>query len=229
MTTYCITGANRGIGLELARQLTADGHTVIGTARNPDAATELTQTGARVERLDVADPASVRALGERLAGEPIDVLINNAGIFNDKAAGSFLEVKPDQLEETYRVNAIGPVLVTQALLPNVEQSDGKLVVHISSDYGSHDTASRSEWEGNLAYRSSKSALNMNHVLMSNELAKRGVTSLAIHPGWVETDMGGEGAALSPEQSVTAIRAIVERASASDNGKFFSYEGHEMAW
>ncbi len=229
MTTYCITGANRGIGLEFARQLTADGHTVIGTARNPDAAAELRQTGARVEPLDVADPGSVHALGERLASEPIDVLINNAAIFNDKAARSFLEVTPEQLEETYRVNAIGPVLVTQALAPNVERSGRKLVVHISSDYGSHDTASRSKWGGNLAYRSSKSALNMNHVLMSNELASRGITSVAIHPGWVETDMGGQGATLSPTQSVNAMRAIIDRASTSDNGKFFSYEGHEMPW
>ncbi len=229
MTTYCITGANRGIGLEFARQLAADGHRVIGTARNLAAASELAASGARAEELDVADPGSVRAFGERLAGDPIDVLINNAGIFNDKAAGSFLQSTPEQLEQTYRVNAIGPVLVTQALLPNVERSERKLVVHISSDYGSHDSAARSNWAGNLAYRSSKSALNMSHVLMSNELASRGVTSIAIHPGWVETDMGGRGATLSPEQSVHAIRAVIDRASPSDNGKFLSYQGHEMAW
>ncbi|GJM19930.1 MAG: short-chain dehydrogenase [Phycisphaeraceae bacterium] len=229
MTTTLITGANRGIGLEFARQLTKAGHTVIATAREPGKAAELKATGARVEQLDATDPASIHALAERLGSTPIDVLINNAAVFLDKKKPSFTETTAEDLIETYRVNVAGPMLVTQALASNVQRSDRKVIAHISSDMGSISRAIESDWKGHLAYRSSKSALNMAHVLMANELAEQGITAVAIHPGWVQTDMGGDGATLTPNESVSAMLKIITGASPADNAKFFSYEGHELGW
>ena len=229
MTTTLITGANRGLGLEFARQLTRAGQTVIGTARDPGAAADLRATGARVEQLDAADEESASALAERLAGEPIDVLINNAGVFPDHGAGSFLQTTGDQLLTGYRVNVLGPLFVTRALLPHIERSDRRLVVQITSEMGSIAGARSSNARGNLAYRSSKSALNMVNALMAPELADRRVTSIVLHPGWVKTDMGGSNAPLTPDAAIGSMLALIDRLTPDDAGKFFSYNGSELPW
>jgi NAD(P)-dependent dehydrogenase (short-subunit alcohol dehydrogenase family) len=130
-----ITGANRGIGLEYARQFEAKGYRVIGTARNPDQATELAQVSDRVEPLDVADGASVAALAERLKDVPIDILINNAGMF-DRRDTSIDKVDFEVLEQTFAVNTFGPLRVIQALLPNLRAGERKLIVSMSSQLGS---------------------------------------------------------------------------------------------
>jgi NAD(P)-dependent dehydrogenase (short-subunit alcohol dehydrogenase family) len=153
--TVLITGANRGIGLELARQLKDSGYRVIGTARKPEKATALNALGVRVVQLDVTDKASVAAMAESLGETPIDLLINNAGI-GGHMGESFAETDFDQIGWTFDVNSIGPMRVTQALLPNVMASSAKTVVHISSIMGSIANNSG----GYYGYRASKTALNM---------------------------------------------------------------------
>ena len=132
--TVLVTGANRGLGLEFARQLHAAGAQVIATARRPEAADELVALGVRVEQLDVADPASVAALAERMSGESLDVLLNNAGIFPER--GGFVDADPAEVLRVYDVNTVGPLRVIQALLPNLRKGDRKLIMNMSSGLGS---------------------------------------------------------------------------------------------
>ncbi len=233
MTTILITGANRGIGLALAREAARRGHRVIGTARNPDRADELRAVSGpagavRVEALEADSDASAAALAGRLAGTPVDVLINNAGVSpaDAKHLGDF---DPGAYLACLKTNAIGPLLVTRALLPMVEASERRLVVHVSSIMGSIAHVVESKSTGNLAYHSSKAALNMAHALMANELGPRGVTSVAIHPGWVKTDMGGPNAHLTAEQSAASILDTIGRLSAKDNGAFINHDGTPLAW
>ncbi len=226
MPTTLITGANRGIGLELARQSIAQGRAVIGTARNPDAATELRGLGAQVEQLDAADEESAKKLAERLAGKPIDLLINNAGTFPDNGKG-FEELDAAAMNACFATNATGPLLVTRALLPNLFAGGEKKIINISSTMGSLDGASSAT--KNIAYRASKAALNMVNLLIANELKDRGVVSAAVHPGWVQTDMGGADAHLTPEKSATDILSLAKRLAMGDTGRFLSHDGSTIAW
>ena len=223
MTTL-ITGANRGIGLELARQLQAQGHAVIGTARKPDEAAELKALGARVLQLDVTDAASVQAMAAALRGQPIDLLINNAGI-GGHTAPSFEETDFDQIGLTFDVNSIGPMRVTQALLPNVLASQRKLVVSISSIMGSI----ANNQGGYYGYRASKTALNMLNSSLALELADRGVTAVVLHPGWVKTRMGGPSAAITTEDSVQGLLQVITGLQPTDSGRFIDYQGNELPW
>lgn len=229
MAAYLITGAGRGIGLEMVRQLRAGGHEVIGTVRRAEAGLELKRLGARVELLDTSDQAGVRALAEKLDGLAIDVLINNAGVYPDRRSKSMFEVTPEQILEACRVNVCGPMLVTRALAGNLERSHRKLAVQISSHMGSIARAEAENAQGCLAYRSSKTALNMVNMLMAHELAARGLTTVALHPGWVRTEMGGPNALLSVEQAVEKILATVATFTNAHNGKFMDLDGRELPW
>lgn len=230
MPTALITGANRGIGLAFAKALTARGDTVIATARDPESATDLRATGARVERLDAADESSVAALRASLGDEPIDLLVNNAGVFVDRTKTSFADTTVDDLLDTYRINVGGVLLVTQALAPNVERSQGKRIAHISSNFGSIGaTREEKDWQGFLGYRSSKAALNMVHVMIARELERVGITCLSLHPGWVQTDMGGSAAPTTPEQSVEGMLRVIDNATLADTGRFMSFDGSELPW
>ena len=177
--TVLVTGANRGIGLELVHQMRARGHQVIGTARKPEQAMELKETGARVVQLDVTDSNSIRAMAEQLKGQRIDLLINNAGMLGHNAQ-SFAETDFDQVIATFDVNSLGPMRVTQALLPNIMAGSGKTVIQISSTMGSIANNSG----GYYGYRASKAALNMLNSSLALELADNGITSVVMHPGWV---------------------------------------------
>ncbi|MFI4896297.1 MAG: SDR family oxidoreductase [Phycisphaerales bacterium JB059] len=229
MPTYLITGANRGIGLELTRQLTARGDTVIGAARDPDAATDLRSLTDRVEPLDTSDEASILALADRLADEPIDVLINNAGVFLDGRATSFEATSAEQMLDTYRVNVIGPFLLTRALAPNLERGQRKLAIQTSSNLGSISAAVNEKRTGWTAYCASKAALNMVSVLMDNELSERGLASVALHPGWVKTDMGGEGAELERTDAVSAIIKTIDGLFPGQGRRFVRYDGEPLSW
>ena len=222
--TILVTGANRGIGLELARQLTAQGHAVIGTARKPGAASDLKTLGVRVEQLDVTDSASVAALGERLQGVKIDVLINNAGISGHNAA-SFRETDFDQIGLTFDVNSTGPMRVTQSLLGNLSAGKGKTVIQISSIMGSIEN----NGGGYYGYRASKSALNMLNKSLAQELAAEGFVCVVLHPGWVRTRMGGAGADITPQQSVAGMLKVMATLDEKDNGHFYDYQGKELPW
>ncbi|MBX3373137.1 MAG: SDR family oxidoreductase [Phycisphaeraceae bacterium] len=221
-----ITGANRGIGLEFARQLAADGWTVIGTARAPADAVDLAATGARVEALDVADPASVEALAKRLDGTPIDLLINNAGRGASPRSGKLSGIDFDAVRDVIAVNTIGPMRVTQALLPNLQAGAGKLIVSISSRLASVELNTNAGYYG---YRESKTALNMFMRSLAAELKPDGFRCIAISPGWVRTDMGGPEATLSPEQSVGGMLRVLSTLTIDDSGGYFSYDGSRLPW
>ncbi|MGH9367327.1 MAG: SDR family oxidoreductase [Thermoanaerobaculia bacterium] len=223
--TVVVTGANRGLGLELARQLSGRGDLVIATVRRPDAARELRNLPVAVEPLDVADAGSVDAFASRLVGRPIDVLIHNAAI---GVAGPPVErLRIEELERAYRVNAIGPLHLTQALLPNLRAGRARQVVAISSGAGS---VTRNDNRGGwYAYRASKAALNQLLRTLAQELRPEGFTCVAISPGWVRTDMGGPNAPLSPAESVAGILAVLDRLTPEDTNRFLDHRGEPVPW
>lgn len=222
--TVLVTGANRGLGLEFARQLHAAGAKVIGTARKPDSAKDLKALGVRVEQLDVADPASVAALAERLDGEALDILLNNAGIFINR--GSFDTEDPADFLKVLDVNTVGPLRVTQALLPNLRLGERRLVMNMSSGLGSIAGNGRGSM---AAYRTSKAGLNMLTRTMAGDLSDEKFICVAMSPGWVRTDMGGEDANLSPEESVAGMLSVLAPLTPEDSGKYLAFDGKELEW
>jgi NAD(P)-dependent dehydrogenase (short-subunit alcohol dehydrogenase family) len=223
--TVFITGANRGIGLSLARNFTDAGFSVIGTARKPEQATELKETGARVEQLDVTDQASVDAMAQRMAETPIDILINNAGIKGDDYK-DMASLDVENMEWVLNVNTLGPVRVMQALFPNVQSSERKMVVNISSTMGSIE---RNTWGCCAGYRASKSALNSINKTFAVDYAKQGVTFVVMHPGYVQTDMNEGQGNITPDQSAVGLMNVITGLDASDNGKFYDWQGNELPW
>ena len=201
--TVLITGANRGIGLEYAKQLSAKGYRVIGTARNPSQADELDVVADRIEQLDVADASSVAALADRLEGVAIDILINNAGIFPREDV-TLDKVDFEMMERVLAVNTLGPLRVTRALMPNLQAGKRKIIVSMTSGLGSIEK-SNGRW---YAYRSSKTALNQINKIWSVELGPEGFICTVFHPGWVRTDMGGPDATYSPEESVAGLVRVI---------------------
>lgn len=230
MSTVLITGANRGLGLEFARQYVADGWDVIACCRDPDGADALKDLGVRVEALDVADEASVEALAERLAGEPIDLLVNNAGTAGGRRGRVFGQVDKANFETTLAVNALGPLLVTQGLAGNLKAAaDAKgtaVVAVVSSKMGSMaDNGSG----GAYVYRASKAAANAIGRSMARDLLDDGILTVILHPGWVRTDMGGPGGLIDAPESVSGLRNVIARASRASAGRFFDYKGEEIPW
>ncbi len=222
--TVLITGANRGLGLEFARQYAADGWHVIGTARKPAQADALNELDVRVLQLDVTDRDSVAALAASLGDAPVDVLINNAGIF--PRVNTIENVDYDDYMRTLAVNTAGPMLVTAAVLPNLRNGARKKIINITSRLGSIELNDGSNFYG---YRESKAALNMLSKTLAGELGVEGFIVLALHPGWVATDMGGASAPLTPEQSVTAMRSVIDGLTPGDSGGYRSYEGKVEPW
>lgn len=222
--TFVVTGANRGLGLELCRQLAAGGAHVIGTARRPDEAEELRGLGVRVEELEVTDAASVRGLAERFGGTAVDVLINNAG--RGGSGSGIAELDVEEALRFFDVNSLGPMRVTQALLPHLRRGRAKKVVHVTSQMGS---LANNTSGGYYAYRASKAALNMLHLTLARELAGQGFTCVAIHPGWVKTAMGGERAPVPTEESVRGMLRIIAGLSRQDHGSFLDYTGAKLPW
>ncbi len=221
---YLVTGANRGIGLAFARRLSERGNRVIATARRPEKARDLARLSVRVEQLDVADEKSIARLARRISGEPLDVLVNNAGI--GESGPRFGRLSREGLDEAFCVNAIGPVAVTQALLPNLRAGKRRVIVNLSSGYAS---ISENEGGGWIAYRASKAALNQLTRSVAAELQKEGFVCIAICPGWVKTGMGGRGAPLSPDDSVAAMLKVIDRLKPSDTGRFLDRRGRDIPW
>lgn len=225
--TYLITGANRGIGLEFVRQLAGrgEGETVIGTAREPRKAAELAKVARRVIELDVADDASIGSLGDRIGEDAIDVLINNAGV-GSEGTKSLAAMDVEEMRRVFMVNAIAPVMVARAALPRLRAGKRKLIVNISSQLGS---ITNNNGGSSYGYRGSKAAVNMLTVCMSNELKGEGFTCVAMHPGWVRTDMGGKNATLSVEESVGMMLKTIEQLRTEDTGRFLNYDGTGLPW
>ncbi len=227
MPTVLITGASRGIGLELARQYAADGWRVIATCRDSAGEQSLREVAGdlAVERLEVTDWDAIPALAGRLGGRPIDLLLNNAGIAG-RAAGDLGSLDPRVWEETFRVNVIAPILTAQALADNVAASGQRTMAFISTMLGS---LTLNEQGGRYAYRSSKAALNMACRSLAADLAPRGIGVLMLHPGHVRTDMGGPTAPVTPEASVTGMRQVIAGFTAAQTGQFINYDGRPIPW
>ncbi len=227
MATYLITGANRGIGLEFVRQLTARGDSVIGTARDPSALSAEARAvpGVRWVALEVADPASIDSLPTRLdALGSIDVLINNAGV--SSTAKTLAELTAAELHRVFAVNTFAPLLVTKVLMPLLTAGGRKLIVNITSQLGS---IANNTGGSTYAYRASKTGLNQLNASLANELRLAGFTCLAMHPGWVQTDMGGKQATLTPETSVRHLLGVIDKAELGMSGKFLNYDGAPLPW
>ena len=231
MPSILITGANRGLGLALTKQYAAHGWRVFACCRDVDAASQLNAVAAAagenvtVHGLDVTDGASVAALAATLSGEAFDVLLNNAGVYLDKTE-SFGEAKFDDWEETFRVNTCAPMRVAEAFVEQVARGERKQIVSISSVMGSQ---AENTDGGAYAYRASKAALNAVCRSLAAVLRDRGVTVVVLHPGWVSTDMGGSDAPVIPAESAHGIRAVIDRLTAADSGRFLGYDGVEIPW
>ncbi len=223
--TVLITGANRGIGLALAREFTEAGFDVIGTARKPGKARELKATGARVVQLDVTDPTSVAAMAETLDGVAIDIVINNAGVALDRGR-ELADLDMASIERTLEVNTMGPIRVMSALYPNVKASDRKVFANISSMMGSMEM---NTWGCCLGYRASKAALNSASKTLAADFGKEGLTFVVFHPGYVQTDMNEGKGNITPAQSAAGLTRVIAGLNADDNGKFYDWEGKELPW
>lgn len=222
--TVLITGANRGIGLELARQYSADGWRVIGTARRPASAEALKATGADVMQLDVTDQASVERLARDLAGQAVDMLINNAGI--QPLMWKLAEVDIDEFERALSVNTVGPVRVTRAFLPHLRSGELQKVINITTNLSSIGGNTDGGFYG---YRESKAALNMFTKSLAAELGPEGFICIVLHPGWVKTDLGGPQAPLNVEDSVRGMKTVIDGLTPEDNGSFRTHDGGSMTW
>jgi NAD(P)-dependent dehydrogenase (short-subunit alcohol dehydrogenase family) len=223
--TVLITGANRGIGLALAQSYVRDGYSVIGTARKPEKAAALKDTGARVEQLDVTNSESVRAMAARLEGVPVDILINNAGVAGgDSRDMAALDV--DAIMLTLDVNTLGPLRVIQALYPNLQAGERKLVVNISSMMGSNEL---NTWGCCAGYRASKAGLNAINTTLAQDFGKEGMTFVVMHPGYVQTDMNEGKGNITPAQSAEGLVSVISGLSPSDNGKYYDWQGKALPW
>ena len=227
-----VTGANRGLGLEFCRQLLLRGDQVIATCRQPGKATALnTLAGEHPARLhvvplDVADPRSHATLVTELPlllGEGrLDLLVNNAGVL--RGGERYGSVQAADLETSFRTHALGPFLLTQALSPHL--SDGARVANISSEIGS--IGLRQEFR-TPSYAIGKAAQNMATSLLAQALHSRGIVVLALHPGWVRTDMGGTHAALSLQESVGGLLQVIADTPLDDSGCFLDWQGNPLPW
>lgn len=229
MPSILITGANRGLGLEFAKQYAESGYRVFAAVREPHKAEALTALAARhpelsIHALAITEVASVRALADALAGTPIDILLNNAGWYGPKRQ-TIGQLDFDGLVETLQVNTVAPLRMVEAFLPHVEKSERKLLIAITSGMGSIAESGG----GFYAYRASKAALNMTFHNLALDLKPRGITSVVINPGWVKTDMGGAGAQLEPRDAIGKMRTIFDGLTIADSGKFLNYRGGTLPW
>ncbi|MEM9168817.1 MAG: SDR family oxidoreductase [Pseudomonadota bacterium] len=226
--TIVVVGANRGIGLEFVRQYLAAGERVVAACRDPSAATDLSALAVAgalvVHPCDVADEASVAGFAKAVGDAPIDILVNNAGV-DGRAAATFDALDYAAFVRCLNVNTVGPVRTIAALRANLRRSDGARVANISSNLGGIAEAGG----GHYAYRASKAALNMLTKAIAEDFRGDDVIVAAFHPGWVKTDMGGPHALIEAEESVSGMRAAIDRLEPGDSGGFFRYTGHQLAY
>jgi len=228
--TILITGANRGIGLELSQQFAEDGWQVLACCRNPDDAVQLqalNERGLTVElhALDVTDYEQMATLAEQLANQPIDILLSNAGIYGSKGTG-FGQVDAQEWRQVLEVNTIAPLMLVQAFVEQVAAGQQKLVAVISSKVGSIADNSSG---GSYVYRSSKTAVNQVVKSLSIDLADRGISVISLHPGWVQTEMGGPNAEIGTDESVSGLKSILQSAGRAQSGQFIEFNGDSIPW
>jgi NAD(P)-dependent dehydrogenase (short-subunit alcohol dehydrogenase family) len=234
--TIVITGTNRGIGLEMVRQYATAGWTVIGTARSPEAATELNALAKQfksvsVEKLDVADEKSVAAFATRLAGKPVDVLVNNAGTLGDVPKQNIGTLDHAEFDKVMAANAFGALKVSEALKPNLMAGQMKKVFGMTSGLGSSELTARG---GRFyAYRMSKAAVNVGFRALGADWRKDGIMVGIIAPGMVETDLlrasGFPGKGITPQDSVAGMMKVIAGMTLENNAKALNYDGSVIPW
>lgn len=216
MGTVLITGASRGLGRAFADLYAAAGFRVIACLRQ----------GAG-ETLDVSDAGSIAALGARLEGQPIDIVINNAAIRGD--TGGLASLEAEDFLEVMRINALAPLLLARALWPNLVAGRRKVLVNISSRAGSLAEGTIDDEDGDYAYRCSKAALNMATVKLAQDFQRDGIAVISLHPGWVRTDMGGAEASVDVAESAGGLKALIDAVTMAETGSFRAYDGRTVAW
>ncbi len=219
MSTIVVTGTNKGIGLQICTQLQERGDDVIAICRS--SSQQLTELGVRIiDGIDVSDAQSIETLKSELAGQEIDVLINNAGILKGDSFGS---IDYDEMLEQFRVNTLGPLRVTEALVDNLK--DGAKVAIITSRVGSIEDNGSGGYYG---YRASKTAVNQIGTNLKHEFMPRGIAVALLHPGLVATEMtGGQG--ISPAESARGLIARIDELKIENSGGFWHAEGYALPW
>jgi NAD(P)-dependent dehydrogenase (short-subunit alcohol dehydrogenase family) len=223
MPTVFITGANRGIGFELSQRYIAAGWRVIVGVRDPAAAQKLLPP-VEITKLDVADNTSVAALKTKFAADTIDVLINNAGVITPDAQSTF-DMDFDGFLDTLNINTLGPLRVTQALLPALQRAKAAKIITITSKMGSLSYAP----SDHIAYRASKAAVNKVMQCVATDLKPHGIAVAVVHPGWVRTDMGGSSADIDVGTSAKGIVSVINNLSLATTGQFWNYDGSSIKW
>ncbi|ACT48683.1 SDR family oxidoreductase [Methylotenera mobilis] len=223
-----ITGANRGLGLEFTKQYAKDGWRVLACCRVPKQASALqelanTYSNIQIFTLDVADFAQVDALAQQLKDEKIDVLINNAGIYPDSSTH---QINTDDWLDAFTVNSISPYKIATAFTPHIAKSSLKKIATLTSKMGSIDDNTSG---GSYIYRSSKAAANMVMKSLATDLQPQGISVVILHPGWVQTDMGGSNALIDTKTSVAGMRRVIEYLKLSNTGCFIAYDGQSINW
>jgi len=226
MKQLLVTGANRGIGLEFTQQYLANGWHVYATYREQPgtALASLACDQLKILPLDVAEDASIWVLQEQLSGVNLDLIINNAGLFGprDQSLG---KVSRQQWLDVLNVNSVGPLMLAQALHNNLTTKQVTFAV-ISSRMGSID---ENDGGSLYLYRSSKTAVNQVVKSLSIDMQAQGIKVIALHPGWVRTDMGGPNGSIDTQTSVSGIRQVLEHIRPTDSGRFINYNGAAIAW
>ncbi len=231
MPTLLITGANRGLGLEISKEFLKLGWDVHATCRDPDSALELKAIQKansdllNIYKLDVSNDSQINELKEVIGKMPIDILFNNAGIYAAKS-GEFGTSDRDTWLDSFNINVISPMKIMETFVDNVADSEKKIIANMSSKMGSIEDNSSG---GSYAYRSTKTALNTVVMSASHDLKSKDITVLALHPGWVRTDMGGPNGELSVEESAAGILNNLKNASLIDTGSFFDIDGTIIPW
>ena len=228
MHQVLVTGANRGLGLEFSKQYAADGWNVLACCRHPQSALDLQSLAAahsnvKIHTLDVADFAQIDALALQLKDESIDVLINNAGVYPHS---SFGDTNYDDWANGFKVNSMAPLKMAEAFVQHLTRGQLKKIATLTSKMGSIEDNTSGE---SYSYRASKTAVNMVMKSLSIDLKPYGISVITLHPGWVQTDMGGSNALISVQTSVSGLRKVIENLSLDTTGKFIAYDGKAMPW
>ncbi len=227
MATVLVTGASRGLGLEFCKQYAAEGWHVLACCRHPEKAGKLAGIAhVRVLPLDVSDFARIDRLALELKDTPIDVLINNAGVYGDNPGQGFGQLDYVAWTRTLLINTQAPVKMAEAFLPHLQRGKLKRLVSISSQMASIADNSSG---GSIVYRTSKAAMNAAMKSLAIEFKELGIGVFVLHPGWVKTDMGGPNALIDAETSVAGMRRVIAQATLQQSGSFLKYNGSVLPW
>ncbi|MDC1296434.1 SDR family oxidoreductase [Alphaproteobacteria bacterium] len=230
MVSILITGTNRGIGLEFVKHYLKHNEKVIATCRNKNSAKELlelkkTTNNLSLVELDVSNPNSINEFVSKITDQPIDTFINNAGVFGPRN-NQFGNLNVKEWLDVFNINSIAPLLITQKILKNLRLGKSNKLVFISSKVGSIE---ENTGGGMYIYRSSKTALNQVIKSLSIDFKDENMIAVALHPGWVQTDMGGPNALIDTKTSVKGMVEVIDSLTLKNSGKFYNYDGSSIPW